>query len=156
MRVFLVGVLIGLVLQFFHADGVKILFGIGWVEKVWNLVGVSLVGLVPLSIFLMLLVTKHSFKSGPIKEKERMHYDLISSHSLQWGLLGTVFGLVSGIGELGGRILSGASAETITEIIPAVAEALISTALGICIWLVADGSERVIVHVKGVNDEEES
>ena len=107
------------------------------VRTIYDLVGIALVGLAPISIWLTRLIVHqaiHRPKNHPIAE---LDYGYISRNATLLGLLGTIIALAMAGGRLAINVSSGAS-EAVLGIIPYVGQALFSTIVGIVIACIAD------------------
>lgn len=100
------------------------------IASAYHGVGVTVIALLPLAIWALYTV----FRAGH-------HGDLtlayISTTSQRVGLLGTVIGIVAATIAIGDNLSTGA-ASAVTSALPAVGQALVSTAVGFVIAIVCD------------------
>lgn len=143
-KVLLVGLLSGVALALLHiqsSPGGALLSGL---RHVYDLVGIAIVGLLPLSIWVVWLGVKHFRHPGGATEQELYDYEYIASAAPTWGLLGTVVALVMAGAAMATRISEGSSADMIIGIIPMVTQALISTVVGLIIQWLAETARHLV------------
>jgi hypothetical protein len=107
-------------------------------------VGPTIVCLGPLSIWLLVLVYRQFAFPDAVNQGLVKDYEVIATMGPILGLLGTVLALVSAGAELGQEVQSGSSANAVLAIIPKVAQALVSTAVGIVIQIIAEGALHLV------------
>lgn len=108
------------------------------ITSAYHGIGVTIIALLPLSLWALYTV----LRSGH-------HGDLtlayISTTSQRIGLLGTVIGIVAATIAIGDNLSTGA-ASAVTSALPAVGQALVSTAVGFVIAIVCDFFRYINIH----------
>jgi hypothetical protein len=107
-------------------------------------IGPTVIALGPLSVWLLVLVGRQLAFPDDLNPGLAKDYEVISTMGPVLGLLGTVMALVSAGAELGQEVQSGSSANAVLAIIPKVAQALVSTAVGIVIQIIAEGALHLL------------
>jgi hypothetical protein len=107
-------------------------------------VGPTIVFLGPLFIWLVVLVWRQYAYPDSVHQGLVKDYEIIATMGPILGLLGTVLALVAAGAALGEQVQAGSSANAVLAIIPKVAQALVSTAIGIVIQIVAEGALHVL------------
>jgi len=144
VKFLLLGLLAGAVLTLLNIPFPLVTALLAALRRIYELVGVAIVGLLPLSIWAVCLGIKHLRNPRSATQQEIFDYDYIASAAPTWGLLGTVVALVMAGAAMATRISEGSSAEMIIGIIPMVAQALISTVVGLVIQWTADTSRHLV------------
>lgn len=152
-KVLLVGLLAGAALALLNIPFPLASVLLAALLRIYNLVGVAIVGLLPLGIWAVCLGIKHLRDPDSVTEKDLLHYEYISASGPAWGLLGTVIALVMAGATMANRIAEGSSGEMIIGIIPMVTQALLSTVVGLVIQLVADNARHLAGIASGLLEE---
>lgn len=105
--------------------------------RAYELVGVALVGLLPLALWLCRLFWQHMTQPREHNDFIELGYSVVQRQAPLWGLCGTIVALGAAGSRLATQVSNGSSA-AVLQIIPLVGQALISTIVGIVIALVAD------------------
>ena len=118
---------------------------VNWLPEIWrlaarvyDLVGVTLIGLVPLGVWMIRLIirdTRHIH--SPQAALRELDFGYISRTATILGLLGTIVALAAAGARLAADVVDGSSA-AVLQIIPAVGQALFSTIAGLVIALIAE------------------
>lgn len=120
-----------------------------WPGRLWDLlclayeaVGITFIGLAPLGGLMIWVVIRH-FTADERRDAITVH-DLgyVSETAPTLGILGTVIALVMAGVTLGNELQAG-TAEVVLAVIPKVAEALLSTVVGLVLKWIADS----IIHL---------
>lgn len=98
---------------------------------VYEKVGITIIALLPLSAWALWVAVKSRSEGSDIT----LAY--IGTTSQRVGLLGTVIGIVAATVSIGQNLSSGA-AGAVTNALPAVGQALVSTAVGFVIAIICD------------------
>ena len=105
--------------------------------KVYQTVGIAIVGLLPLGIWACTLFIRQADRTNSADPVMELDYGFISRTATLLGLLGTIIALAAAGGRLATDVSHGSSS-SILKIIPLVGQALISSIVGIVISLFAD------------------
>jgi hypothetical protein len=100
---------------------------LGWI---YEKVGITIIALIPLAIWSVWTVIRS-------RGEHDMTLAYIGTTSQRVGLLGTVIGIVAATVKIGDG-LSGGAAGAVTSALPAVGQALVSTAVGFVIAIICD------------------
>ncbi|HJO94720.1 MAG TPA: MotA/TolQ/ExbB proton channel family protein [Victivallales bacterium] len=100
------------------------------IQIVYQKVGVTIIALIPLAIWAV-------YSSVRAKHGDGLTLAYIGATAQRIGLLGTVIGIVAATVTIGDSLSSGA-ATAVTGALPAVGQALVSTAVGFVIAIVCD------------------
>ena len=119
------GILIGVIIWLLFSTG-----NLGHLSWIYEKVGITIIALIPLAIWSVWVAVK-SGKDGDIT----LAY--IGTTSQRVGLLGTVIGIVAATVSIGQNLSNGA-AGAVTNALPAVGQALVSTAVGFVIAIICD------------------
>ncbi len=101
-----------------------------YIEFAYYKVGVTIVALIPLAFWAVYA----AFKA---KHGDELTLAYIGATAQRVGLLGTVIGIVAATISIGDNLSSGA-ASAVTGALPAVGQALVSTAVGFVIAIICD------------------
>ena len=116
---------------------------LGLLRRAYDAVGVTFIGLAPLAGLLAWIVMRHVTDSDRRENLTIHDLGYVSETAPTLGLLGTVIALVMAGSALGRQVQAG-SAEAILEVVPRVAEALLSTVLGLLLKWAADSAIHLI------------
>ena len=105
-------------------------WGLRAAAMVYHKIGITIIALLPLAIWTVWTVLRHG--GG-----QDLTLDYIGTTAQRVGLLGTVVGIVAATLQIGEKLDTGA-AGAVSGALPAVGQALISTAVGFVIALVCD------------------
>ena len=124
----LLGLLIGCIAAWiYHRTDISILNIVG---IVYTKVGVTVIALIPLSVWAVYTAVKTGGNS-------EITLAYIGTTAQRVGLLGTVIGIVAATMAIGDNLSTGA-ATAVTGALPAVGQALVSTAVGFMISIICD------------------
>ncbi len=115
---------------------------VAWVRGGARSVGIAIIGLAPLSIWVVRLLFLQFVRDTTDSDKLALDYAFIARNATLMGLLGTVVALASA-GTVLSREVSEGSAAAILAVIPLVGQALISTIAGIVIAIFADSALHI-------------
>lgn len=136
----LLGILSG---RLFEADPASWLAGLQTaLVQLWQAFGVALIGLLPLSLWLLRLVARHGLGKARADAPVMLDLAFIARNGPLLGLLGTVVALASAGATLASEVESG-SAAAVLGVIPLVGQALFSTIAGIILAVAADTTLHV-------------
>jgi hypothetical protein len=122
-----VGFLCGVSIIFFLQNSTV---GIGsFIMTLYAKVGITIIALIPLSLWAVYTAVK--------TERSEFTLSYIGTTAQRVGLLGTVIGIVAATITIGDKINAGA-ATAVTGALPAVGQALVSTAVGFVIAIICD------------------
>ncbi|MEM9227413.1 MAG: MotA/TolQ/ExbB proton channel family protein [Verrucomicrobiota bacterium] len=137
----LLGMVSGRLLE---VDPVSLLAGLQSVlGQLWQAFGVALIGLLPLSLWLLRLVMRHVLDQAQADAPVMLDLAFIARNGPLLGLLGTVVALASAGATLASEVESGSTA-AVLGVIPLVGQALFSTIAGIILAVAADTTLHVI------------
>lgn len=144
IKFLVLGLIAGIILNVLHIQIAPVNALLSGLARIYELVGVAIVGLLPLGIWAVCLGIKHLRNPRSATQQEIFDYDYIASAAPTWGLLGTVVALVMAGAAMATRISDGSSAEMIIGIIPMVTQALFSTVVGLVIQWMADTARHLV------------
>ena len=117
------------------------------IMAVYTKVGITIIALIPLSLWAVYAAVK--------SERSELTLSYIGATAQRVGLLGTVIGIVAATITIGDN-LNGGAATAVTSALPAVGQALVSTAVGFVIAIICDFFIYINLQHRepeGINDE---
>lgn len=123
------GLVFGVVIYISLKSGIT-LNPLCYIQAVYHKVGITIIALIPLAAWAVYTA---------VRTKHGVEWTLayIGATAQRVGLLGTVIGIVAATVSIGDS-LSGGAATAVTGALPAVGQALVSTAVGFVIAIVCD------------------
>lgn len=128
------GILIGVLIWLFFSTG-----HMGHFAWIYEKVGITVIALIPLAVWSIWVAVRSS-------EGSDITLAYIGTTAQRVGLLGTVVGIVAATVSIGQNLSDGA-AGAVTNALPAVGQALVSTAVGFVIAIICDFFRYL--HVQG-------